>query len=158
MASQITSLTIVYSTVYSSPDQRKHQSSASLAFVREIHRWLVNSPHNGPVTRKGFNLMTSSWHFRCSQLKTDICVRCAWYSLKAPAVINSTLLTHSILKDKNAICMYHKCITRMSNGCHNVSNNLQVDGLLNALCRIRANITKINITGPLIKHAFPKGQ
>ena len=36
--SQITSLTIVYSTVYSDADQRKHQSSASLAFVRGIHR------------------------------------------------------------------------------------------------------------------------
>ena len=54
MASQITSLTIVYSSVYSGTDQRKHQSSASLAFVREIHRWLVNSPHKGPVTRKMF--------------------------------------------------------------------------------------------------------
>ena len=39
MASQITSLTIIYSTVYSGADQRKHQSSASLAFVRGIHRW-----------------------------------------------------------------------------------------------------------------------
>ena len=38
MASQIASLTIVYSTVYSGTDQRKHQSSASLAFVRGIHR------------------------------------------------------------------------------------------------------------------------
>ena len=38
MASQIASLTIVYPTVYSGPDQRKHQSSASLAFVRGIHR------------------------------------------------------------------------------------------------------------------------
>ena len=34
IASQITSLTIVYSTVYSGADQRKHQSSVSLAFVR----------------------------------------------------------------------------------------------------------------------------
>ena len=48
----ITSLTIVYSTVYSGADQRKHQSSASLAFVRGIHRWRVNSPHKWPVTRK----------------------------------------------------------------------------------------------------------
>ena len=39
IASQITSLTIVYSTFYSGADQRKHQSSASLAFVRRIHRW-----------------------------------------------------------------------------------------------------------------------
>ena len=38
IASQITSLTIVYSTVYSDADQIKHQSSASLAFVREILR------------------------------------------------------------------------------------------------------------------------
>ena len=31
---------------------KKHQSSAPLAFVRGIHRWPVNSPHKGPVTRK----------------------------------------------------------------------------------------------------------
>ena len=54
IASQITSLTIVYSTVYSDADQRKHQSSASLAFVRGIHRGSVNSPHKWPVTRKMF--------------------------------------------------------------------------------------------------------
>ena len=54
MASQITSLTIVYSIVYSGADQRKHQSSASLAFVWGIHRWPVNSPHKGPVTRNLF--------------------------------------------------------------------------------------------------------
>ena len=51
-ASQITSLTIVYSAVYSGTDQRKLQSSASLAFVRGIHRGPVNSPHKGPITRK----------------------------------------------------------------------------------------------------------
>ena len=51
-ASQITSLPIVYSIVYLGGDQRKHQRSASLAFVRGIHRWPVNSPHKGPVTRK----------------------------------------------------------------------------------------------------------
>ena len=54
LASQITSLTIVYSTVYSDADQRKHQSSVSLAFVRGIHRGPVNSPHKWPVTRKMF--------------------------------------------------------------------------------------------------------
>ena len=52
MASQITSLTIVYPIVYLSADQRKHQSSALLAFVRGIHRRPVNSPHKGLVTRK----------------------------------------------------------------------------------------------------------
>ena len=60
-ASQITSLTVVYSTVYSGADQRKHKSSASLAFVRGIHRRPVNSRHKWPVTRKYFHLMTSSW-------------------------------------------------------------------------------------------------
>ena len=54
IASQITSLTAVYSTVYSDADQRKHQSSAPLAFVWEIHRGPVNSPHKWPVTRKMF--------------------------------------------------------------------------------------------------------
>ena len=54
IASQITSLTIVYPTVYSGADQRKHQSSASLAFVCRIHRRPVNSPHKWPVTRKMF--------------------------------------------------------------------------------------------------------
>ena len=54
MASQITSLTIVYWTVCSGVDQRKHQSSALLAFVRGIHRWPVNSSHKWPVTPKMF--------------------------------------------------------------------------------------------------------
>ena len=67
MASQITSLTIVYSTIYSGVDQRKHQSSASLAFVRRIHRWPVNSPHKWPVTQKMFPfddvIMLRTWNF-----------------------------------------------------------------------------------------------
>ena len=54
LASQITSLTVVYSIVYSDVNQRKHQSSASLAFVREIHRGPVNFPHKWPVTRQMF--------------------------------------------------------------------------------------------------------
>ena len=54
MASQITTFSIAYSAIYSGADQRKHQSSASLAFVRGIHRGLVNSPHKRPVTRKMF--------------------------------------------------------------------------------------------------------
>ena len=54
VASEITSLTIVYSTVYSDADQRKHQSSVSLAFVWGIYLGSVNSPHKWPVTRKMF--------------------------------------------------------------------------------------------------------
>ena len=54
MASQITSAMIVCSTVSSGADQRKLQSSAPLAFVRWIHRGLLDSPYNGPVTLKLF--------------------------------------------------------------------------------------------------------
>ena len=60
IASHITSRTIVYSVVYSDTNQRKHQSSASLAFVREIHRdrWIPRT--NGQLRGKCFHLMTSS--------------------------------------------------------------------------------------------------
>ena len=51
MAFQITGVSIVCSTVCSGADKRKHESSGSLSFVRGIHRWPVNSPHKGPVTR-----------------------------------------------------------------------------------------------------------
>ena len=62
IASQITSLTVVYSIVYSDADQRKHQSSASLAFVWGIHRdrWIPRT--KGQLRGKCFHLMTSSWH------------------------------------------------------------------------------------------------
>ena len=54
MASEIPSLTIFTQPFYSGTDERRHQSSASLAFVRGIHHWPVNSPHKGPVTWKIF--------------------------------------------------------------------------------------------------------
>ena len=72
MASQITRLTIVYSTVYSGVDQRKHQSSASLALVRGIHQWPVNSLDKGPVMRKMFPFDDVIMH-----VKTD--VKCIWF-------------------------------------------------------------------------------
>ena len=60
MASQITSITIVYSNVYSGADQQNHQSFASLAFVRGIHRdqWIPYT--KGQEGGKCFHLMTSS--------------------------------------------------------------------------------------------------
>ena len=65
MASQITILTIVYSTVYSGGDQTKYQGTASLALGRVIYQWPVNSPHKGPATRKMFPfddvIMFSIW-------------------------------------------------------------------------------------------------
>ena len=54
MASQITSVSIDCLTACSGADQRKHQNSSSLAFVRGIHRWSMDSPHKGPVTQKMF--------------------------------------------------------------------------------------------------------
>ena len=54
MASQITGVSILCLTVGSDTDQRKNESSVSLAFVLGIHWWQVNSPHKGPVTRKMF--------------------------------------------------------------------------------------------------------
>ena len=66
VASQITSLTIVYTTVYSDPDQSKHQSSASLAFVWGIHRdrWIPRTKVQ--LRGKCFHLMTSSWMYGSS--------------------------------------------------------------------------------------------
>ena len=59
MGSQITSLTVVYSTVYSDADQRKHQSSEALAFVWGIQsRWIPCT--KGQLCGKCFHLMTSS--------------------------------------------------------------------------------------------------
>ena len=62
IAYQITSLTVVYSTVYSDANQRKHQSSTSLAFVWGIHRdrWIPRT--KGQLRGKCFHLMTSSWN------------------------------------------------------------------------------------------------
>ena len=60
IASQITSLTVVYSTVNSDADQRRHQSSASLAFVWGIQRgrWIPRT--KGQLRGKCFHLMTLS--------------------------------------------------------------------------------------------------
>ena len=70
VASQITSLTIVYTTVYSDPDQSKHQSSASLAFVWGIHRdrWIPRTKVQ--LRGKCFHLMTSS----CSLVMAMKCI------------------------------------------------------------------------------------
>ena len=54
ITSQITGILIVCSTICSGEDQNIHQSSASLTFVRGIHRWPVDSPHKGPVMWKMF--------------------------------------------------------------------------------------------------------
>ena len=98
IASQTTSLTIVYSIVYSDADQRKHQSSASLAFVWGIHRRPVNSPHKWPVTRKMFPFddviistefyisleicsIQHNCYFACTSLTALACLKPAFFFL-----------------------------------------------------------------------------
>ena len=68
IASQFTSITIVYSTVYSDADQRKHQSSASLAFVRGIHRGPVIFTYKWPVTWKIFPFDDVIMFMGCSSM------------------------------------------------------------------------------------------
>ena len=85
MASQITSITIVFSTVYSDADQRKFQSSASLAFVRGNHRGPVNSPHKGPVARKMFQfddviMGCPMYVFVCNTMTIN-CFSIFWFSI-----------------------------------------------------------------------------
>ena len=96
IASQITSLAIVYSAVYSGADQRKHQSSASLAFVRGIHRGPVNSPHKWPVTRKMFPFddviicrrVGHDFHFSWRHIRGSVLwQRLAWSGAHAPHVL-----------------------------------------------------------------------
>ena len=81
MAPQITSLTVVYSTVYSDADQRKHQSSASLAFVWGIQRdrWIPRT--KGQLRGKCFHLMTSSCHIKYAHLSRVAAFCCGFQSL-----------------------------------------------------------------------------
>ena len=72
MAFQMTGVLSVNPTVCSGTDHRKHQSSASLAFVRGIHRRPVNSRHKGAVMRKMcpfddvfmYNPLTNIWYWQ----------------------------------------------------------------------------------------------
>ena len=75
MASQITGVSLVCTTVCSGTDQRKHQSSASLAFVSGIHWWPVDSPHKGPVTRIFFSV----W-WRHHDMQQNNQVKAIWHA------------------------------------------------------------------------------
>ena len=97
IASQITSLTIVYSIVNSEADQRKHQSSASLAFVRGIHRGPVNSLH------KSFHLMTSSW----GTSKTASTIMPTLYTYSSPRACFVAILHLLALNKKNRMLIIY---------------------------------------------------
>ena len=95
--SQITSLAIIYSTVYSGTDQRKHQSSASLAFVWVIHRGPVNSPHKWPVTRKVFPFDDVIMMTQFAHIYQSLCCRCTYYKYSNSNTIKALRLR----------CCYH---------------------------------------------------
>ena len=96
MASQITSLTIVYSTVYAGVD--KPQSSASLAFVGEIHQWPVDSPHRRPVTQKMFPFDDVMILYNCDKNTSGGTRVKRWYHL---------------LHVRMAICHVRQCSCRL---------------------------------------------
>ena len=90
-----------------SADQRTHQSSASLAFVRWIHRWPVNSPHKWSVTRKMFpfdDVIMKNWCHKHNKAKHSKTV-CIFY---CPACRTSLIATRSWVV---VICPIIKCLT-----------------------------------------------
>ena len=75
---------------------RKHQSSASLVFVRGIHRWPVNSPHKGPVTRKMFPfddviIKLEYWQMTSDKLDVATCFRHQWTLLLTQINFNPSM-------------------------------------------------------------------
>ena len=98
MVSQNTGIFVVHSTVYSGANQRKRQSSASLAFVTRIHRWPVNSPHKGPVTRKMFPFDDVIMQFIILDSRTENHRnRCPLYSFSSIKILGSSLQNMSCL-------------------------------------------------------------
>ena len=106
ISSQITNLTIVYSTVYSDADQRKHQSSASLAFVRGTHGGggAVNSPHKWPVKRKMLPFDDVIMSIYTSGLKT-----CKAARLTMSCGDNSLLVVLQIVTHSKKRTVHHTC-------------------------------------------------
>ena len=88
MMSQITDVLMVYSTVCSGTDQRKHQSFTQLAFVRRIHHWSVDSPHKGPLTRKMFSF--DDVIMICNMVPTILTVLYEWN----PTILNVHAYMH----------------------------------------------------------------
>ena len=116
MASQITSLAVVYSTVYSDADQRKHQSSTSLAFVWGIHRdrWIPRT--KGQLRGKCFHLMTSSWFIK--KLLTKISwlrVEDAWCTFSLHCFITQKACVVNKLEQATINCFRQSCMRRIPN-------------------------------------------
>ena len=90
VVSQITSFAIVNPTVYSTANRRKHQSIASLAFVRGIHRWPVNSPHKRTVMLKILpfdDVIMILTHESRNKMAIILCTTIIWLFFKINIVI-----------------------------------------------------------------------
>ena len=110
MASQITSLTIVYSNVYSGAEQRKHQSSVSLAFMLGIRRWPVNSPHIWSLTRKMFpfdDVIMCSEHNAVLGSFSYPARHCYWRGVEQVCKWISNLIPHIIMNVITYACWNH---------------------------------------------------
>ena len=165
IASQITSLTIVYSTVYWDADQRKHQSSASLAFVRGIHQGQVSSLHKRPVTRRMFpfddviveKVFSLRWHLHENLLVATTLFYCCYYCFMPREGrhfrVNTynaimTLLSHHVF---GGLCLpalthwgrgTHLCISKQVVNC--LDNGLSPGRRQDIICWIIDNWTLIN--------------
>ena len=118
-------------TVSSGTDQRKHQNSTSLAFVRGIHWWPVNSPHKGPVMRKMFPLDDVIMH---TQIFRNLC-----------CITSISAVNHDFDIEHRAWQVYwHKLLLVMG------ADIVNVISLLSGSCKLMCNI---HITVYL--HAYP---
>ena len=131
MVSEITSLASVYSIVYWGTDQRKHQRSVSLAFVRGIHRSPANSPHKRPVTRKMFPFdgvivdLKATHLLALVQTRISICKYQTYWYLTLPEVAgfrdrlwhmdSQAWMKRSHGLSKGWGWFHHKCIGYMDN-------------------------------------------
>ena len=126
MASQITSLAIVYSTVFSGADQNKHQSSASLAFVRGIHRWPMNSPHKWPVTRKIFpfdDVIMYTKLLHCPKWRNDI------YGTSTPKVRGSAFVVTVDIRSLYTSCTIPQWTSSISHNAPICIKNVNTDNI-----------------------------
>ena len=112
IVSPITGVPIVCSSGRSGADQRKHQSSASLAFVRGIHRWPVDPLRKGPVNaEKSFHLMTSSW-LKTPWGKIVPCHQQQLYWLHRDQTDPSHITQYSVLKQNIDVEKFHSSHTK----------------------------------------------
>ena len=148
MASQMTRITIVYPTVFPGANQRKHQSSASQAFVRGIHRWPVNSLHKGLVTRKmfPFDNVIMCCPFDITGLINDI--QSMWpshYKIQGWHVVNYTLQNRKVVSFSiKKTLKKEKCLLNVCAEWIHVLGN-RVLKVISPWCRVYAFVNWVSI-------------